>query len=96
MLFALICTDRPHALEVRLETRSKHLAFIEQHKTQVKVAGPFLSEDGATMVGSLIIIEAESLAAARDFAARDPYALAGLFSSVEIKPWRWLIGAPKE
>ena len=96
MLYALICSDKPDALSVRMDTRPKHLAFIEQHKAQVKLAGPFLGEDGATMTGSLIVIEAESLAAARDFAARDPYALAGLFQSVQIKPWRWMIGAPKE
>jgi hypothetical protein len=95
MLFALICTDKPNSSGVRAEARPRHLAYIEAHKADVKVAGPFTSEDGASMVGSLIIIEAADLAAARAFAANDPYALAGLFSSVEIKPWRWLIGAPK-
>ena len=95
MLYALICTDKPHSSAVRAEARPKHLAYIEAHKADVKVAGPFTSEDGATMLGSLIIIEAADMAAARSFAANDPYALAGLFSSVEIKPWRWLIGAPK-
>lgn len=96
MLYALICTDQPNALSVRMEARPRHLAFIEQHKAQVKIAGPFLGEDGTTMTGSLLVIEAGSLAEARDFAARDPYALAGLFASVEIRPWRWTIGAPKE
>ena len=95
MLYALICTDKPNSSAVRAEARPRHLAYIEAHKADVKVAGPFTSEDGASMVGSLIIIEAADLAAARAFAANDPYALAGLFSSVEIKPWRWLIGAPK-
>lgn len=47
------------------------------------------------MLGSMIVIEAVDAAAARTFAANDPYALAGLFQNVEIKPWRWLIGAPK-
>ncbi|MBP6011409.1 MAG: YciI family protein [Alphaproteobacteria bacterium] len=95
MLYALICTDKPNALAVRMEARSRHLAYIEQHLAQVKIAGPFMSDDGATMAGSLIVIEADDLAAARDFSAKDPYALAGLFQSVEIKPWRWTIGAPK-
>ena len=96
MLYALICTDQPNALAVRTEARPRHLAYIEQHKARVKVAGPFLDEDGTTMVGSLIVIEAASLAEARDFSARDPYTLVGLFANVEIRPWRWTIGAPKE
>jgi hypothetical protein len=95
MLYALICTDKPNSSAVRAEARPKHLAYIDAKKAAVKVAGPFTSEDGATMLGSLIIIEAADMAAARAFAANDPYALAGLFSTVEIKPWRWLIGAPK-
>jgi len=40
------------------------------------------------------VLEAADLAAARAFAAADPYAKAGLFASVEVRPWRWLIGAP--
>jgi uncharacterized protein YciI len=95
MLFALLCTDKPNSSALRDEVRSKHLAYIQEHIAQVKIAGPFLSEDGAAMVGSLIIIEAADMAAARVFAAADPYAQAGLFVSVEIKPWRWIVGAPK-
>lgn len=95
MLYALLCTDKPNASALRADVRPKHLAFIDAHKTQVKIAGPFLSDDGQTMVGSLIIIEASDIAAARAFAATDPYAQAGLFANVEIKPWRWIVGAPK-
>ena len=95
MLFALICLDKPNASAVRMEARPRHLTYIDAHKDAVKIAGPFLSEDGQAMRGSLIILEAADMAAARAFAANDPYALAGLFESVEIKPWRWTIGAPK-
>lgn len=95
MLFALICIDKPNSLAVRTEARAGHLAYIEAHKGAVKIAGPFLSDDGQTMQGSLLIIEVADMAAARAFTANDPYALAGLFQSVDIKPWRWTIGAPK-
>ncbi len=95
MLFALICIDKPNSSAVRSAARSEHLAYIEAQKGAVKIAGPFTSEDGQSMLGSLIILEAANLAAARAFAANDPYALAGLFENVEVKPWRWTIGAPK-
>ena len=43
-------------------------------------AGPFTEPDGKTMNGSLIVIEAASLEAARRIAAGDPFAKAGLFA----------------
>ncbi len=95
MLFVLICIDKPNSFELRSAMRPSHLAYIDAQLRQVKVAGPFLSDDGQTMLGSLIVIEAQDIAAARAFAAADPYALGGLFSSVDIKPWRWTVGAPK-
>jgi uncharacterized protein YciI len=95
MLYALICTDKPNSSALRADVRPKHLAYIDANKATVKIAGPFTSEDGTAMLGSLIIIEAADMAAAQAFAANDPYALSGLFSNVEIKPWRWIIGVPK-
>ena len=95
MLYALICTDKPNSSALRLEVRPKHLAYIDQHKLRIPIAGPFMSEDGQTMAGSLIIVEADSLDAAKGFSADDPYAQAGLFSHVDVRPWRWTLGAPK-
>ena len=40
--------------------------------------------DGA---GSLIVLEAESLAAANEIASRDPYVTGGVFAEVEIHPF---------
>lgn len=96
MLFALICTDKPNSTAVRLEARSRHLAYIQSRLSEVKIAGPFVSEDGATMLGSMLILDLPNIEAARAFAAADPYAQAGLFSNVDIRPWKWTVGAPKE
>lgn len=93
MLFVLTCIDKPNAGALRMEIRPRHLAYIEAKRAAVKLAGPFLSEDGQAMTGSLIVIEADSLAAAEAFAAADPYALGGLFASVDIRAWRCSIGA---
>ena len=43
-------------------------------------------------IGSLSILEAEDRAAVEAFVADDPYALAGLFATVEVKPWRIAVG----
>jgi uncharacterized protein len=42
-----------------------------------------------------VIVEAEGRAEIEAIAARDPYAVAGLFASVDIKPWKWLIKNPE-
>ena len=50
-----------------------------------------LADDGATPVGSMLVIEAETLDAARAIYANDPYALAGLWASTAVRPFNWLI-----
>ena len=56
------------------------------------LAGPILNEAGEPR-GSLLIIRAETLDAARAFAENDPYAQADLFKNVDIKPYRLVAGA---
>ena len=94
MLFALICTDKPGHLQVRMDTRPAHMSFLDGLGDALKAAGPFLGEDGKP-VGSLVIIKADDVSAAKTIAEADPYASAGLFSSVEIKPWNWVFKNPE-
>jgi len=90
MLFAVICEDKPGALELRKANRPAHLAYLEESGV-VAQAGAFL--DAADLpCGSLVILEAEDLAAAKAWAAGDPFALAGVFAKVEVRPWRRVIG----
>lgn len=89
MLFAVICRDKPGHLQTRLDTRTAHLGYIEQTGI-VKMAGPLI--EAGEMRGSLIVLEADSLAAAEAWAAGDPYKAAGLFDSVEVIEWKKVIG----
>ena len=89
MLIALIARDKDGALQTRLDNRAAHLAYIEETGV-VSQAGPLL--DGDAMIGSLIILDVEDLAAAQTWADNDPYAKAGLFQSVELIPWKKVIG----
>ena len=92
MLFCIICRDRPNALEARMSARDAHLAFVDTFGGQVKVAGPFLSDEGQ-MIGSLLIMEFEDKAAAQAFVDGDPYGQVGVFEGVDILPWRVTRGA---
>lgn len=89
MLYAVICKDKPGALQTRLDTRAAHLAYIETTGI-VKMAGPFL--EAGQMCGSLVILDCDSLDAARAWAAGDPYAAAGLFDSVSVTEWKKVVG----
>ncbi|MEM7097443.1 MAG: YciI family protein [Pseudomonadota bacterium] len=90
MLFALICEDKADSEALRKATRDDHLAYVGNF--DVQLAGPMLDDDQETMIGSIIILETENLAAAQAFADQDPYALAGLFERVTIRPFRRVIG----
>jgi uncharacterized protein YciI len=86
MLFAITAIDKPDARDLRMATREEHLAY-GKLGGRLRLGGPFLDGDG-NMVGSFIILEAENLDAAKDWAGNDPYAKAGLFASIEVRPWR--------
>ena len=90
MRAALICTDKAGALQTRIDNRSAHLAYIADTGV-VEMAGPFLDAAGQ-MTGSLIILSVDSLQAAQDWAAADPYAKAGLFEHVTITEWKKVVG----
>jgi uncharacterized protein YciI len=89
--FVLICIDKPNALALRMATREAHFAYGRATPGMIRLGGPFLNEAGE-MAGSLIIMEAADLAAAKAWQAADPYNLAGLFERVEIRPWRATFG----
>ena len=96
MLYALICTDKPNSLALRKANRPEHVAYLEGLGETLVFAGPFTEADGETMNGSLVVIEAASLEAARKIDAGDPFARAGLFASVDIRTWLWTINNPEE
>ncbi len=90
MYVALYAEDRPGALDIRLANREAHLAYLEE-TGKVVFGGPLLDEEG-NMCGSMAVLEVESLEEAREWAANDPYARAGLFERVSLRPWKRVIG----
>lgn len=97
MLFALICKDKPGHLQTRQDTRPAHVAFLDGLNAEGRLAfaGPFLDAEGKPD-GSLVVVEAADRSAAEALAAADPYAKAGLFESVEVRPWNWVFNRPSE
>lgn len=93
MLFVATCFDKPDALPTRLSVRPAHLEWIEANKAQIRLAGPLLDPKGESPLGSLLIVEAEELAAAEALLGGDPYRAAGVFAEVEVRPWRMTVNS---
>ena len=90
-LFVFHGLDKAGALDVRKATRQSHLDWIASLSPRVKIGGPMMSDDGATPLGSMLVVETETLDEARALFAQDPYALAGLWASTSVRPFNWLI-----
>lgn len=95
MLYAIISEDIPNSLEKRKIARPAHLARLQQLKDagRLFVAGPHPAVDNdnpgdAGFTGSLVIAEFNSLAEAQLWAAADPYMDAGIYASVQVKPFK--------
>ncbi|QRM53450.1 YciI-like protein [Sinorhizobium sp. BG8] len=96
MYFALLCTDKPNSLQLRLDTRPAHVEHLNRLNAEGRLAfaGPFLDGDGKPN-GSLVVVKADSFDAARALAEADPFSKAGLFATVDVKPWTWTFNKPE-
>lgn len=90
-LFVLYGLDKPGGVEIRKATRQSHLDWIESLRPRVKIAGPMFGDDGATPIGSVMALEADSLECAKAEFARDPYAAAGLWAKTEVRQFNWVV-----
>ncbi|MGO8738865.1 YciI family protein [Rhodoblastus sp.] len=91
MHFVALCLDKPNSLATRLENRPDHLAFLGERPDVVKLAGPFVDSAGQPC-GSMLVLDRPDEESARAFLAGDPYAKAGLFASVELRPFKPVLG----
>lgn len=98
MYYAIICEDVANSLALRQGARPAHLGRIQQllDAGRLLAAGPHPALDTedpgeAGFTGSLIIAEFDSLEDASAWADTDPYAEAGVFSKVEVKPYKLVL-----
>ena len=62
-----------------------HLAHVRAHHAQIHFAGPFMSDDGTTPIGTMCILDAPDRTAAAAYVAGDGYSQAGLLEQPEIR-----------
>lgn len=95
MLYAIMAQDTENSLEKRMAARPAHVERLQalQDEGRVLIAGPLPAIDSedpgpAGFSGSVIIAEFESLEDARNWAAADPYVAAGVYQTVDVKPFK--------
>ncbi|HBD12446.1 MAG TPA: hypothetical protein DCZ13_09890 [Porticoccaceae bacterium] len=95
MWFSIVSQDIENSLERRRSARPAHLARLEELKRlgRLLVAGPnpaVAAEDtsNAGFTGSIVIADFDSEELARAWADADPYVAAGVYSRVEVKPFK--------
>lgn len=84
MIYVLRLLDKPGAAELRQRVRPEHKAYLAQMADRIAFAGPLTSDDGQTMIGSLLAIDFVSREAAHAWLADEPFTCAGLYAGVEI------------
>ena len=95
MWYVIYSEDVENSLPLRKQTRAAHLERIQLLVDQgrVLVAGPCPAIDSedpgeAGFTGSLVIAEFNSLEDAQQWADTDPYAIAGVYQKVVVKPYK--------
>jgi uncharacterized protein YciI len=84
MLYSLHLIDKPHATELRTSTRPQHKAYLAAVADRIAFAGPLLSDDGQTMIGSLLVIDFPSREKASAWLADEPFTRAGLYAATSV------------
>ncbi len=96
MLYAIYCLDKPNSLALRMENRPAHFKYVDETINIIRAGGPMLADDNETIIGSLIVVECESIEDATAWSDGDPYVKAGLFQSRDIRTFKWLVSNPYE
>lgn len=87
MHYVIHALDHDGAVATRLAHYDAHKAYLSTAPVKTVISGPLLADDEETMIGSHFVLEAASLAEAVAFNANDPFAKAGLWKSVSIRPF---------
>jgi hypothetical protein len=98
MLYAIISVDVADSLPLRATARPQHIDRLQRLRDQGQLilAGPHPAIDSDDpgpngFTGSLVVAEFGSLADAKEWADADPYVAAGVYASVEVKPFKYVL-----
>ena len=98
MYFVVIGTHKLGAAQTRSDLEDAFVAYLRDHPDHPGITlhngGPTLAEDGESIVGLVLVVEAPSREAAQAFAMDGPFARADLFADLQVLHWDWRTGRP--
>ncbi|MDR5804746.1 YciI family protein [Caballeronia sp. LZ001] len=87
MHFVIYCQDDPATPNAREENYPAHRAHLAAATVKLLVAGPYTEVNSDKKIGSMLVVEADSIEAVRDFAQRDPFFVNRVWNNVQIHPY---------
>jgi uncharacterized protein YciI len=91
--FVIYAKDRANSAQARATSMDAHKAYGAEISDLIRTAGVLLDEAGVS-VGSMFVIEARDKQSVDALVAREPFVTEGVFESVEVHAFRWVIGVP--
>lgn len=87
MRFAIYCLDQSNAVDRRLAHYEAHKSYLAHAPLRMVISGPLLAPDQETMIGSLFIVDADSVEEVEAFSRADPFQAASVWAQVSIHPF---------
>ncbi len=83
-LFLVLRLDNANSAKHRAEALKAHVQFTLANKHRFYLGGALRNESNAEAIGSTMIVKAETLREARNFAAQDPFEAAGVYAQTDV------------
>jgi len=84
MLFTIYCIDKDNAAELRAANLKAHGEYLASKPIDIVLCGPLRTHDGVTTIGSLFVVEADSVERVEAFSRNDPLYKAGVWGRREV------------
>ena len=81
--------DGPDGPEIRAANKDAHEAYLNDHGGSIMSRGPVLAGDGASPIGSVILMDIPDMAAGRALLGNEPYFKAGCYQDITFHRWRF-------
>jgi uncharacterized protein YciI len=88
MLYSVYCVDAENTHALREQHLVAHRAYLDLFRDKIFFSGPLQSDDAATALGSLFILNVADRAEAEAYIFNEVFYKAGIFASVTIRRMR--------
>ena len=92
-MYVAILTSKPNTEVLRTETKPRHDAYWEEHLGRIRFGGPYLSDDGKTRMGQILVLDVDDRETAERIVAGDPFVQVGCFENWVIHRYRLSVEA---